>query len=306
MRIVVFALFLTGALFGNECKISYFTPPVKKPEPITAQPPEEDWWMQFEATSKLQDDWSFWQWLARINIDYEANSGLKPFWWLETIQPLYISRQSYRNTVFVQARGMLESQYTIFDVGAGYRLLSPDLNWLAGINAFYDTRTKHGIQNWSFGAELLTGWPALSINYYGNIGGWKHVGYRGDKSVYERSLNGYDIDLSGPTPRMPWLRVGATYYHYDRTYLPDVNGYSIYTSLHLFGPLELEGGYSQDNDKSVSFIRVRFNFGVPNRIHYTLYADGLTKNPFPKRTLKKLVLNLVRRDNHIPTESRLN
>ncbi len=306
LKIILGCILCTGCIHANEHKISYFTPAAKKTEVPPPKPQVDDWWENFEATSKLQNDWSIWQWLARINIDYEANSGLKPFWWMETIQPLYITPKSYFSTVFVQARGMLEPQTTIVDVGAGYRILSPDLNWLVGVNGFYDTRTRHGIQNWSFGVDLLTGWIAFTANYYGNIGGWKEVGQKDGKTIFERSLNGYDINISGPTPRMPWMRVGATYYHYDRTYLKDINGYVLYTTIHVWGPLELEGGTDQSNLGYKNFIRVRFNFGVPNRIHYTLYRDGLTKKPFPKRTLKKLVLNLVNRDNHIPSETRLN
>ncbi len=293
MKYILAFLFLGVTLFSEIQIASFYRPPaLQESEKVKESQDQSSWEMNFEPTNKLQNDWSLWQFLARINIDYEANSGYKPAWWLETIQPLYISPQSYRNTFFLQGTGLLLSNKAVYNIGGGYRVLTPDLNWLIGVNGFYDFASRNGVQNWSVGAEILTGWPVFTMNYYGRSG----------QTSPETSIRGYDVELIVPTPHMPWLRIGASYSHWDSLHFKDINAYTIHAMFHIWGPLEIEGGTIHSNIASSNFIRIRFNFGVPNRIHYTFYKDGFTRKMFPKRTLKKLVLNPVLRFNDIPTE----
>lgn len=220
------------------------------------------------------NDFSMQQFFARSSFTYQYNARISDEWYLETIQPVYISKDSYQNTLFWQGEAVAAEHGGVFNIGIGYRLLTLKENLLLGVNAFYDVATYHK-QNFSIGGDLQTKWVTILGNYYYRFQSFAHG----------------NIEVIAPMPHFPWLRVGGGYLFLEK------GGYSFKVLANIWGPLSLEGGRVQNHKKYTNYLRINLTLGIPNRTQFTLYQDKYTKDPFPPKFLKKFVLELVDRFN---------
>lgn len=249
--------------------------------------------------------WSPWQWLARLEGDFQCNSSRKPQWWAKTIQPFWISPHTFQNTVFFQFSSMFNSNRFTLSPGAGYRYMPPERNYLLGLNFFYDIRYADPLQRISIGADIQTRWLTISGNCYLRVNGqWKSIHVRDGVTTAEKTLNGGDANLTFPFPYLPWFRLGGGYYHWESLNVQRINGYKLYAELNLVGPLAVEGGMERDNLRHNNYLFISLNLGSPNYRQFTFWKNLATRDPFPARDLRRFVLTPVMREARVVNESR--
>ena len=99
------------------------------------------------------------------------------------------------------------------NLGYGHRFLSNDKTKFVGLNTFLD-RDIHNNSRMSFGAELKTSVFEANGNFYKALseshGAGNDVG-----SNQERVLDGYDVNLVGQVPQMPWANIVFTTYKWE-------------------------------------------------------------------------------------------
>lgn len=107
---------------------------------------------------------SYPEWLKRVDLSIQHGSE-KPRYYIETVQPLYQSRdQTY--TFFVQPRISSTDEDWTANLGLGYRQLFLDQQLLGGINTFYDYADNHNHYRLGVGLELLSRYLELRTNGY--------------------------------------------------------------------------------------------------------------------------------------------
>ena len=96
------------------------------------------------------------------------------------------------------------------NLGYGHRFLSNDKTKFVGLNTFID-RDIHSNSRMSVGAEIRSSAFEANGNFYKALsesdGGGNSVG-----NNKERVLDGYDINLVGQIPNMPWANLVYTDY----------------------------------------------------------------------------------------------
>ena len=88
----------------------------------------------------------------------------------------------------------------------------PTADWILGVNAFYDYLSDPDIDRWSVGAEAHTSWFSITSNVYTGLS--EDLDARLGQTWY--SPDGWDIEVSGRAPQLPWLEYSGRYYHWDR------------------------------------------------------------------------------------------
>lgn len=97
------------------------------------------------------------EWLRRTEINVESLDKSKPTWAIETVQPLYQTPKTLRDTYFFQGRWGYRNDDDTVNLGLGYRRLLEDKSWLLGVNAIYDMTTKYRHERAGWGAKQLAG-----------------------------------------------------------------------------------------------------------------------------------------------------
>ena len=106
------------------------------------------------------------EWLRRTDFSVESMDRSKPTWSVETVQPLYQTPSTLRDTVFLQGRWGHRNADNTFNLGLGYRRLLDDKSWLLGVNGFYDLATKYNHQRFGLGAEAIGRYVTFRTNFY--------------------------------------------------------------------------------------------------------------------------------------------
>lgn len=260
-----------------------------------------------QAPAGLKADTNLPEWLRRTDISVEGMNGSHPTWSVETVQPLYQTPGSLRDTTFFQGRwGRRNSDDTI-NLGLGYRRLLEDKSWLLGINAFYDMTTKHDHKRFGVGAEAIGRYVTFRTNYYDATSGEKVVSVANGITVTEKALDGYDYEVDAPLPYLPWLRLSANAYRWKSatTGLPNVKGDKFSLKANLTRHFHLELGRQDDNYRAAdNFVMLTFNLaGTPgNGVPGFLFGGMRSAEAFPARDLARHTLDKVRRQNDIVVE----
>lgn len=248
-------------------------------------------------------------WLKRTDINVEGIERGKPTWSIETVQPIYQTPRTLRDTFFFQGRWANRNADNTLNLGLGYRYLFDDKTWLLGINGFYDTTTKHDHQRVGVGAEAIGQFVTFRTNYYNATSGVKTISVVDGVSTTERALDGYDYELEAPIPYASWLRFSANGFRFMAATAgyPDLKG-SRYTLIGNLTPnLSLEVGSTDDNYRaSQNFVKLTWNVGGNPSIGT---KDSLFGGPkqtqtaaFQARDLSKHTLDKVRRQNDMIVE----
>ena len=250
--------------------------------------------------------WNWKQFIARTNINYRYNGtkSIKDIWWLQTVQPFYTTGKYLTNTAFFQFRTIFRSGFTTFNTGLGYRYLTENQRYLFGINGFYDAYSRYAQQRWSIGADFYTQWISIWGSYYDNILQWRHTGNSGTNILEQRVTPGGELNASAPFPYLPWLRIEAGFYIWDYLNARDALGYRVAGRVQITGPLFLEGGRTEDRYQENNFIRLSLNLGFPNFMEFTLLNTPVSKKVLPARTLKRFILDPIKRYNNIRFQRR--
>ncbi len=245
------------------------------------------------------------EWLRRFDLMWNIQRNLHTTWSLETIQPLYRTPDSWRNTIFFQGRAGYREHNTTFNLGLGYRYLTVDETAMVGFNSFYDVTSKYKHQRFGAGTEVFCGYATVRGNFYKNLTPTKTVKKEGSEITTERVLSGWNVECEIPFPFLPWIRMTADYYFWDGHHIKDEKGYHVSCIMDLCNYLTLEMGIDQSNyQKNNNFVLLTFHPGRPKRIEYTLFNKPYSKKMFVARSVKMRTLEKVRREQNVVAAKR--
>ena len=185
------------------------------------------------------------------------------------------------------------------NLGYGHRFLSNDKTKFVGVNTFLD----HDIfsnSRMSFGAELKTSVFEANGNFYKALteshGGGNDVG-----NNKERVLDGYDVNLVGQIPQMPWANFVITTYRWESVKnTKDSEGEIFKTELDLTPTVSLEAGFDDNNiSKSEEFLKLTYNYPPKDR---PTALDGISDTAYEMEDVSREMLTKVRRVNTITVE----
>ncbi|MDI1270860.1 MAG: inverse autotransporter beta domain-containing protein [Polaromonas sp.] len=256
---------------------------------------------QAKEDSRLPD------WLRRTDISVESMDRSNPTWSVETVQPLYQTPRTLRDTVFFQGRWARRNSDNTFNLGLGYRNLLEDKTWLLGLNTFYDTTTRYDHKRWGLGAEAIGQYLTFRTNFYHAISGERTISLVNGISTTEKALSGHDFEIDAPLPYLSWMRVAANAYRWRSATsgVEDIKGARLALIGNISRNVSLELGRQDDNyTRPASYIKISYNLlgnpgnGVPGTM-----LEGMRKPvSFEARDLTLHTLDKVRRQNDIVVE----
>ena len=238
-------------------------------------------------------------WLRRTEFEWDLTQRQQPEFSLLTIQPLYRSSGGI-DTVFVQARlAYGRGGRTTGNLGFGYRRLIMDGTAMLGANTFYDYEWPYGHARFGLGVEVRSGPVELNSNLYHALSGRSQI----TSNTRERALDGYDIELGVQVPYVPWARLYARRFHWQKKEgARNIDGRRLALRIQPDLPFEIEAGVQDDNvTNSAYFVlfRVSLALGRPEPRRALPLID---KRPFRTVDLHDVTLEPVRRENTIRVE----
>ena len=242
-------------------------------------------------------------WVERTNVAIEAGTGMKPKYFMETIQPLF-GTQEKETVLFNQTRISSQEQRTTYNLGFGARRILRD--WLLlGVNTFYDYQDLHQHHRAGVGFEAINdkGLEAR-LNTYMRVSSQRLVSEDAGGQNFEKVANGFDWEVGTPLPYMPYLKIygGGNWYSFERFH--NKYGWNMrleYTPIKYSRLDFIMVDDNKRNDISYRFegaITLAFTSFHPRDIINDLFA---AKEAFPKVNLEDKVLDRVVRDFDITT-----
>lgn len=242
-------------------------------------------------------------WLKRTNYGISVETHQKPRYYLETVQPLYQTMDK-THTFFTHDRISIQNERGTYSAGLGYRRLLFNDGLLAGINTFFDYQDLHRHYRQGLGIEAIGKRLEARLNSYFGLSPKRIVQETSASTTYEKAVDGYDIELGGPVPYLPWLKLFGSYYYYDYKKFKDMGGGKFRAEIKPFEfiVINLET-YNDNKGGAESSIDCRLNLAVddftPRSI---LSAFKLAKEPYPATDLTKRTLDRVERNFVIQVE----
>lgn len=256
-----------------------------------------------EKTKEPESEYEIPEWLKRVSYGVNIESDQKPRTYIETVQPLYQSLDKI-DTFFTHDRISIQDERGTYSAGLGYRRLMFDDNLLAGINTFFDYQDLHRHYRQGLGLEAITKRLEARMNSYFGLSPKRIVQETTASTTYEKAVDGYDIELGGPVPFMPWLKLFGSYYYYDYKKFKDMEGGKFRAEIKPFKFITVNYEIFDDNkgDREQR-VDTRFNLAfddfTPRSI---LSAFKLAKEPYPDVDLKERTLDRVERNFTIQVE----
>ncbi|MDR3560643.1 MAG: inverse autotransporter beta domain-containing protein [Negativicutes bacterium] len=205
-------------------------------------------------------------WLKRTDLGFQLQDGIKPLYFIQTIQPL--GPMTNKVTNFWQFRyGDDLSAGTVMNLGFGNRVLSNDKKSMFGENVFYDRGFRYGHERVGAGLEYFQGLGEYRVNYYRAISGEKLID--ATNQIYEQALSGYDLEVGTSIANAPWAKIYIRGYHWNGVVgLPGINGWQERMVLQVFPQLQLEFGYIGANEGNGvdtfggRYVKLMYNLGA--------------------------------------------
>jgi len=261
--------------------------------------------LSFAGQSKKgnMDGNDFPEWLKRTNYGIYIESEQKPRVYLETVQPLYQSADKL-DTFFTHDRISIQDERGTYSAGLGYRKLLFDENLLAGINTFFDYQDLHRHYRQGLGLEAITKKWEARVNSYFGLSPKRVVEETSTSKTYEKAVDGYDVELGGPVPYLPWLKVFGSYYYYDYKKFKDMEGGKLRAEVKPFKfiTINLEGYDDNKGDREYR-MDMRVNFAFDDFSAKSICsAFKVAKEPYQDIDLKERTLDRVERNFNIQVE----
>lgn len=255
-----------------------------------------------DESERMADETS--DWLKRVDWGFSAGTDVKPTYYFQTVQPLY---QSYHKdeTLFIQPRVNIvrDSGTEVYNLGLGYRWLTPDESRLYGLNTFYDYSAEHSHYRVGVGSELLGKILEARLNTYWGLSSRRTVSRTGASATYEKVVDGLDFELGGPfIPHLPWIKLYGSGFWYDYKHGDDCEGWKLRTRLQRIKTSSLDFILWDDNKGDTEFqidCRITIPFDTWQDI---LDSFERSDEPYPDRDLKEEMLEPVERDYNIKVE----
>ncbi len=244
-------------------------------------------------------------WLKRTSFGVFLESEEHPRVYLETVQPLYQSSDKAK-TIFTHDRISIQDEKGTYSAGLGYRQLFFDEQLLAGINTFFDYQDLHQHYRQGAGLELISKVLEARINAYFGLSAKRLVEFKG-VCRYEKVVNGGDVELGGPVPYLPWLKIFGGYNRYDFRRSKDLEGWKVrceikpldfFTlNLETFDDNQGKQGYRLDG--RIQFVFDTFKHQNPKP---SSRSKLVAKKAYQDIDLKDRTLDRVERDFNIKVE----
>jgi hypothetical protein len=246
---------------------------------------------ELETLSIFSDD-------SNIEATITGGEKMKPIGSISVVSPLkqtektMIFNQTQINNYFVRG-----DDRQALNLGFGFRQLSNNNQYFLGINSFYDIDIESNNRA-SIGAEYFSSPFSANANLYKKISGAKTVG-----EFTEKALSGYDLNLVGQVPYLPWASINYTKYQWDKIDASKSSKGNIFGStLNLSPTISLELGVDDNNiDNTNNFVTLMFSF--PPKNQSTLKDNFFSEVAYEKSDVSKDMLIKVKRSNKIVLES---
>ncbi len=244
-------------------------------------------------------------WLARSSVEGSFDDETRKFRFsFENVMPIHQSADK-TYTAFFQGRLAYQDEDVTSNSGLGFRYLTPDRNWLFGINAWYDRTFDLDHQRWGLGLEAIGPLITGRANYYDAVSGWKTAELSATRLIEERAVDGFDFELEAPLPYMPWARAAVGYAMWDFTESDDVKGITAALRMDLTRWSRLEANYRREDDDDVVRGALRIRLGEPEGIEHAASERFFTDTAFVARDVSKHTLDRVERHHDIKVERRI-
>ena len=240
---------------------------------------------------------------TEITIHSQDNYDLR--YSILAVRPLAInpySKISNKHLFFTQLRLANHEPYangdqrTLFNAGLGFRTLAQNNNSILGINLFYDHELEQTHQRASLGLEYLTSAFEIYANKYQRLGDTASYG-----TITETVLNGYDVNIIGQLPFMPWGKVVYNNYAWAGTN-KDTKGKRYSLEAQILANVILEVGQSDpDVGSKEDFWKLNLKWPATGYTP-TIITHTYTDYMFPEKNMASQMLHKVRRTNKIITE----
>lgn len=242
-------------------------------------------------------------WLKRLDYGIFVEDDQKPRIYIETVQPLYQSPDQI-DTFFTHDRISIQDERGTYSLGIGYRRLIND-NLLFGTNHFFDYQDLRRHYRSGLGFELLSKkWEARVNNYFGLSPKRIVEELTSTSATYEKAIDGFDVELGGPIPYLPWCKIFASYYFYDFKKASDMEGYKIRSEIKPFKFITINLEAFDDNKGDLDYrLDTRFSLAFDDFSSKSIAsAFKLAKEPYPDIDLKTRRLDRVQRNFNIQVE----
>lgn len=242
------------------------------------------------------------EWLKRTSYGISIESDQKPRVYIETVQPLYQGFDK-ANTIFTHGRMTFQDERGTYSLGLGYRrLLSEEL--LGGFNTFFDYQDLNKHYRTGFGLEAIGKRLEGRLNTYFGLSPTRKIWESATSAQYEKVVDGFDMELGGPVPYLPWLKLFGSYYHYDFKKFSDMNGWKMRGEIKPFKCLTINLETYDDNKGEQEYrLDTRFSLAFDNfTLGSILSAFKLAKEPYPEVDLRDRTLDRVERNFNIQVE----
>ncbi len=204
------------------------------------------------------------RWIQHLDMRYRPGYGNRDDTFDADVLVALLQRE--RGALQVQAGAHLQTGESGFHTGVSYRhLLAEQL--LLGTNLFYDFLSAPNVSRWSVGMELRNLWLDLHANWY--------HGLREDTSgelpdgpgsMEYYSMDGFDAQLVGHIPILPWLEVAGRLYRWEHPLAADLSGQEYSMALRPVPLFNAEVFYDNPENSDAAWgvqLGLNYHLGVP-------------------------------------------
>lgn len=270
---------------------------------LPAQKTTEDTFNSSIVENTSEQEFEIPDWLKRTNYGISIESDQEPRFYLETVQPLHQSWDKL-NTLFTHNRISIQGERGTYSAGLGYRKLIFDEHLMAGLNTFFDYQDKHQHYRQGIGLEAIGQRLEWRLNSYFRLSPKRLVEESSTTKIYEQVANGFDTELGGPLPYLPWFKVFGNFYHYNYKKAEDMNGWKARGEIKPFDFFVINLETFDDNKGEQEYkIDTCFNLAFHDFTpHSLLSAFKFSKQPYPDVDLKERSLDRVERSFKVTAE----
>ena len=238
-------------------------------------------------------------WEVGWNIDEDE----APSFFLDPILPL--ARQSTgARALFVEPRVNFSNREALVNLGGGYRQVVLDRSWLLGANMFYDYDSMNSHYRLGWGLEALSAYAEWRANAYLGLSSKRLVEERGGVSIFEKAVDGYDVEIGTPIPYYSRVKLfgGFNWYNYEK--FKNRYGWTLRTEYKPLPFLVVDGLVSDDTKSNVDWgltVAVKIPLGANAA---TLARSPLALDPqmFPESDVTNRLWSLVERHHDVVVE----
>ena len=229
----------------------------------------------------------------------DEGSGSEPYGYAVFVIPILQTKNSLLfNQTQINRYTVLNSSRIATNLGVGYRQLSEDESYFIGTNLFFDLDDEAN-KRASLGLEFHSSIVGANANLYRSLGSSSNL----VDGNTERVLDGYDINILGQMPFMPWAEIVYTDYRWEAEIASqDSEGYKFAGEFWLTDYVRLEIGVD-DNKVSNRNEFAGLSFSYPSRKRPSLSDGFFTSKAFPEVSVREDLNMKVRRNNRLVIET---